>query len=308
MATQKEVIDGASLETQLFLGRRLRKLRTEISGVLNINPFLMCAIKDFHQIKDQESLAQFMLIWHLGGGHATSLGKMIDERLLPNVFGTTRLDTTCRHQEPYNQPPFDDIDHVAHRQNGDYLLSLKASAWTIQYGQAMGLYRNFKELGDLGLQRKGIVVGVFYGHKGLLTDKYRIVKGENVRRQDTLSILPYVEVKAGAMFWSWLNDDQIETQEWLLEGILKGVEQFSSHNEDMAAIVGGAASQLIKELQVKYDLPSDGSINWSLLLHTINDDKGEEIGAEAIDAVDIVDEELHSSICQLTTIPLPSPD
>lgn len=183
MINRTRIVEGTSQEISLFLGRRLRKLRTEVGGVLNINPFLMCALQNFHTITDQASLAACILDWHLGTGHATSFGKMIDERLLPNVFQTTRLDSTFRNVRPYNTPPFDDIDHLVHRSDGQYLLSLKASSWTIQYGQAMGLYRNFRQLGDLKLQGAGIVVGVFYGHRGLLTDKYRIVRGQNVRRR-----------------------------------------------------------------------------------------------------------------------------
>src|SRR5438093_3265797 len=102
MVNRNRIVELSSNEIALFLSRRLRKLRTHISGVLNINPFLLRALKDFHQITDQKSLADFMLIWHLGGGHATSFGKMIDERLLPNVFNTVRLDSTFRHEPPYN--------------------------------------------------------------------------------------------------------------------------------------------------------------------------------------------------------------
>lgn len=218
-----------------------------------------------------------MLSWHLGTGHATSFGKMVDERILPNVFKTIRLDSTFRHKPPYNSSPFDDIDHLVRRSDKEYLLSLKAGSWTIQYGQAMGLYHNFKALGQQNLQGAGVVVGVFYGHKGLLTDKYRIVRGENVRRQQILTPLNYVQVKAGAEFWSWLNNDVNQTQEWVMEGILLGVKQFSANNPEMSEIVGGASKLLAKELQAKYGLSSDGSIDWFFLLHAINDDQGADI-------------------------------
>lgn len=283
MVQHKTVVDGVANEIALFLSRRLRKLRTHISGVLNINPFLMRALQTFHRITDQRSLADFMLIWHLGGGHATSFGKMVDERLLPNVFNTIRLDSTFRHTPPYNRPPFDDIDHLVDRHDGRYLLSLKASGWTIQYGQAMGLYGNFLSLGKEQLQDKGVIVGVFYGHKGLLTDKYRIVRGENVRRQEILKPLDYVQVKAGEKFWTWLNDDEPRTQDWLLEGIELGENTFAKNNADMEAVVGGAAQTLVKELQAKYKLPADGSIDWTFLLHAVNDDKGEDFGTEAVE-------------------------
>ncbi len=283
MVKREQIIEGTAHEVSLFLGRRLRKLRTHISGVLNINPFLMCALQDFHQIKDQLSLAECVLNWHLGTGHATGFGKMVDEKLLPNVFNTIRLDSTFRYQPPYNSPPFDDIDHLVVRNDGKYLLSLKASSWTIQYGQAMGLYNNFLQLGKQNFQGAGIVVGVFYGHKGLLTDKYRIVRGENTRRQAVLTLLDYVEVKAGSKFWSWLNDDEDATQDWLLEGIELGVTNFSKNNPGTNTIVSGAAQPLVKELRAKYGLPSDGTLNWSFFLHSVNDDKGEDIGVEAVE-------------------------
>jgi hypothetical protein len=283
LKSKVEVVAGTSQQTQLFLARRLRQLRTQISGVLNINPFLMAALQDFHNIHDQSSLAEFMLNWHLGTGHSTSFGKMIDERLLPSVFGTSHLDATFRHKPPFNNAAFDDIDHLVPRKDGEYLLSLKASSWSIQYAQAMAIYQNFKRLGDQKLQRKGVVVGVFYGHSGLLTDKYRIVRGDNARRQAQLERLDYVQVKAGAQFWTWLNDDEPKTQDWVLEGIQDGAKKFLAINEDMADVVGGARTLLVKEFQQKYGLPKDGSLDWFFLLHAVNDERGEEIGEQALE-------------------------
>lgn len=268
MVGHTECVTGTAKETALFLGRRLRKLRTKISGVLNLNPFLLRTLKDFHQITDQLSLAQFLLTAHLGGGHATGFGKMIDEKVLPQVFRTKRLDSSCRDVPPYNREVFDDIDHLVTRKDGVYLLSLKAGAWSIQLGQAMGLYRHFLALGEQGLQSCGIVVGVFYGHKGLLTDKYRIVYGENVRHQAEMRKLDYVEVKAGAEFWSWINDDEEATHEWLLEGIAKGADDFTANTPDMKEVVGGAAHRLVLELREKYGFrlmaPSIGSSFFTL--------------------------------------------
>jgi Type II restriction endonuclease EcoO109I len=286
-----DVVKGVAEETELFLARRLRKLRTEISGVLNVNPFLMCALQDFHQIKDQKSLAEYMLNSHLATGHSTGFGKMIDEKVLPKVFGTIRLDEKFRSKPPYNGEAFDDIDHLVTRSDGRHLLSLKASSWTIQYGQAMGIYSNFKKLGDLKQQQQGITMGVFYGHKGLLTDKYRIIKGENVRRQEILENLDYVEVRAGKDFWTWLNDDEPATQDWVLEGIQKGAKDFLKHNPGMMEVVGGAGQMLVKEFQKKYGLPQDGSLDWFVLLHAVNNGEGAELGGEALDEFTDSDDE-----------------
>src|SRR5208337_2463233 len=64
MIMKEQVVEGTATETALFLTRRLVKLRTHISGVLNVNPFLMRALRDFHNISDQKSLADFILICH----------------------------------------------------------------------------------------------------------------------------------------------------------------------------------------------------------------------------------------------------
>jgi hypothetical protein len=143
----------------------------------------------------------------------------------------------------------------------------------------MALYNNFLKLGERKLQSSGVVVGVFYGHKGLLTDKYRIIRGENVRRQSILKPLSYVKVKAGAEFWTWLNDDETRTQEWILEGIQKGVDEFSANNPSVREVVGGASNLLVKELRDKYGLPDDGSLDWFFLLHAVNDER-EGVGEE----------------------------
>jgi hypothetical protein len=272
MTVKQDVINKVAIEASGFIKRRATKISEEIGSFLNINPFLLAAISDMHEIKDQRSLTEFLLAAHLATGHSTSFGKMIDEKLLPNVFGTQKLDAKFRRESHFSDTIYDDIDHIVKRGDSkEYLLSLKAGAWTIQHGQAMQLYHNFKDFGDRDLARDGIVIGVFYGNETLLTNKYDIVQGINRRHQESMTRLGYVQVKAGKAFWSWINDDQEETQDWVMEGIKLGCEQYLESDKGVAELFRNAPAKLEAELQEKYALDKDGSLDWIHLLHAVND-------------------------------------
>lgn len=272
MKIRKDVVDGVAEEVKLFITRRAEKVSQEIGSFLNINPFLLAAVSEMHELKNQLKLAEFLLAAHLATGHSTSFGKMVDERLLPNVFGTAKLNAAYRRSNNLMDSVYDDIDHEVTFDNGKtFLLSLKAGSWTIQHGQAMELYKNFKELGDKKLAKDGIVVGVFYGNSTLLTNKYDIVQGINRRHQASMTKLGFVKVKAGKEFWSWLNEGVEETQDWILEGVKKGSEEYLKGDTGLSKIFREAPSKLQQELQDKYELNSDGSLDWALLLHAVND-------------------------------------
>jgi type II restriction endonuclease EcoO109I-like protein len=272
MKNRSQIVDGVASEIASFVGRRAEKLANEIGAFLNINPFLLAAISEMHEIHDQSSLAEFLLAAHLATGHSTSFGKLIDERILPLIFGTSKLNAAYRRNNGYQDSVFDDIDHIVTFDDGkEFLLSLKAGAWTIQHGQAMQLYENFKTIGERHLQKDGIVVGVFYGNETLLTNKYEIVRGINPRHQATMHPLEFVEVKAGREFWTWLNQGEVSTQDWVMEGIRKGSEQCLVTNADLARTCRDAPMKLREELQRKYRLAPDGSLDWFYLLHAIND-------------------------------------
>jgi hypothetical protein len=272
MKTREQIVSGVASEISEFIKRRATKVSAEIGSFLNLNPFLLAAISEMHEIKDQDSLAEFLLAAHLATGHATSFGKLIDERVLPVVFGTAKLDAAYRRSNDLTDAVFDDIDHIVVRADGkEYLLSLKAGSWTIQHGQAMQLYANFKELIERGAAKDGIVVGVFYGNETLLTNKYDIVQGINRRHQATMTRLTQVSVKAGKEFWSWLNDDETATQDWVMEGIRQGSEQYLKGDNHLAQVFKDAPEKLKAELREKYNLPADGSLDWFYLLHAVND-------------------------------------
>ncbi|MEG6513153.1 PmeII family type II restriction endonuclease [Desulforamulus ruminis] len=272
MAKKEHIVSGVAKESHDFLARRVEKVKKQISSFLNINPFMMRALQELHSFKDIKSMSEFLFISHLASGHATSFGKMVDEKLLPNVFNTIKLTARVRRDQSFEASAFDDIDHLVKRTEGEYLLSLKASAWTIQHAQAMQLYHNFKAIGDFRLYGKGIVVGVFYGNAEALTNKYSILRGINPRHQDEFVQLKYVSVKAGKEFWSWLNNDEEETQDWVLEGIIKGANDYYNNNPLSKQFVLDGPSKLAKELSEKYNIPEKGFIDWFYLMHAINDD------------------------------------
>ncbi len=131
---------------------------------------------------------------------------------------------------PWNDPLFDEIDHIVKRPSGEvYLLSQKAGRWTIQLTMAVQLNRSFAKLVEMRaagkIQFTKIVVGVFYGKTHTLTDKYDLIRGINRgARHEVKNLAKEVEVYAGRDFWTWLNDGEAQTQEWVMLGILLGIE------------------------------------------------------------------------------------
>lgn len=194
---------------------------------MEVNPFLAPLICALHGLKDARELATFVTAGHFYIGHGTGFGKLIDEKILPQAFGTAKLDKAFRLTNGLTDPAFDDIDHIVTKPDGVYLLSQKASKWTIQLGQAMGLNRSFKaliEMRDRGeINFNKIVVGVFYGNDGELTDKYRILRGITTgAAHDVIDISSEVEVYAGRSFWAWLAGDA-KAQEWVMKGIYQAI-------------------------------------------------------------------------------------
>jgi len=201
--SKKKVVDGVSSLVLDFLIRRLNKLEKDISSFLNVNPFLMSALRDFHSFKKIQDLADFLFIAHMSQGHATGFGKLVDEKMLPEVFGTIKLTEKIRKERKLTAAAYNEIDHIVNPGSNDdwSLLSLKAGAWTIQDTAAHNLYNSFKQIGDFQVYGKEIVVGVFYGDKDSLTNKYDILRGINPRQQNQFVELNHVRVLAGKEFW-----------------------------------------------------------------------------------------------------------
>lgn len=264
------IINNVAALVSDFIKRRLEKIQKDISSFLNVNPFLLSALRDFHSFKRIQDLADFLFIAHMSQGHATGFGKLVDEKILPQVFGTVKLTEKERKSRKLTAAAYNEIDHIVNPNSSTEwsLLSLKAGAWTIQDTAAHNLYNAFKQIGDFQVFGKEIVVGVFYGNKNSLTNKYDILKGINPRQQNQFVELNHVRVLAGKDFWTWLNGDEEETQLWVLEGTRQGSEiAFKKNNNSN---VQNAPQKLAIELSEKYGLLLDKEIDWSRLLIAVN--------------------------------------
>jgi hypothetical protein len=202
----------------------------------------------------------------------------MDEKILPKVFGTTKLDKAARKNRPLSMSIFDEIDHIVGGRGGKSvkLLSLKAGRWTIQLTMAVQLnkaftkllrLRNTKALGGFNFEE--IAVGVFYGTKATLTDKYDILRGINRgAKHDVKNITKDVHVYAGREFWTWLNDGETQTQEWVLEGILRGFERAANTTGSLTGLIISFRQEFSKQYQSF--VRADKSIDWAGIIRKIN--------------------------------------
>lgn len=274
MASQSEVVSGTKEVVLWWLNNRQQhKFQNPQHETFNPNPFLLPLIASLHGTDSVEELGEVLLAGHLVGGHNTGFGKLFDEKLLPKVFCTSKLDKAYRASTPpYSQSAFNDIDHVVHRDRYDDLLSLKSSRWTINLGGAKDLNRSFEQIRLHHLRpypgRYGeIAVGVLYGQE--LTDKYQVLRGETQRQRDmhdVIDITDTVNVYSGKAFWCWLNDGEPATQDWLMEGVLAATKEFSDSDRQkrlIRSLVDGSESLAsLRSL--------DGRLDWYGMLRQIN--------------------------------------
>jgi hypothetical protein len=271
----EDVIAGVAAQVEWWVGNRRKKLVELRHSSHAINPLLLPIIMNMHGFANINELSNFMLSGHLVEGHATGFGKLIDEKILENVFGTVKLGTGFRRDnKQFLGAENVNIDHLDPRPGGSFdLLSLKAGRWSIQLGQAVQLNRSFqvlvenREAGTAAFDE--LVVGVFYGQKSDLTDKYGIVRGEQTKAvHDIRDLTQYVKVLAGRQFWSWLNGGEEQTQDWVLDGITLGFERavslYGSFSELWEEFVASFASTFTPYLR------SDGTVDWHGLLCEIN--------------------------------------
>ena len=275
MKSRDEVVNEVGKWSRWLVKTRRAKFAKLNHGSMATNPFLAPVISHMHGLKDAESLGDFLLGGHLYNGYNTSFGKFVDEKVLPHVFGTVKLDKKFRKgTQPYTAAMFNDVDHLIPRDGGaPDLLSLKASRWTIQLGQARNLNDSFKKIIDLeaagGFRFGRAVVGVFYGTTQSLTDKYEIVRGICAGEDHAVfDIQARVDVLAGSEFWSWLNDGEQMTQVWVLEGILEGFRgSGQAEAEEAAEEFERFRSSYIETLAAYQG--ADG-LDWQRLLEDIN--------------------------------------
>lgn len=271
LVSREQVVEGVSIETRWMIEQRMAKLRAELHGTMAVSPFLIPILFDLHHAESFAELGELLLAGHLMIGHFTSFGKLIDEKILPKVFGTKKLDATFRKETPpLIESAFNEIDHLVPRAAGSpLLLSLKSSKWTIQLTMAKEMNTAFHTI----LTRHGelfdqIVVGVIYGTQAGLTDKYDILRGINRGKvHDVIDIQQQVQVRAGREFWSWLNGEEPATQDWVLDGIISGLRMANCREECRGLLTSYAAAF---NRQYAHHINPDGTVNWHQLLAEIN--------------------------------------
>lgn len=274
MISRDQVVDGTKEVVLWWLENRQREKFQKIQHeTFNPNPFLLPLVATLHGADSVEELGEILLAGHLVSGHNTGFGKLFDEKLLPRVFGTSKLDKAYRNSTPpFSQSAFNDIDHVVHRDGYDDLLSLKASKWTINLGGSKDLNRSFEQIRLHHIRpypgRYGeIAVGVLYGQE--LTDKYQVLRGETQRQRDmhdVIDLTDTVNVYSGRSFWSWLNDGEALTQEWVMEGVLAATESFADSDRQkklIRALVD--SSESLSSLR-----GGVGTFDWKKMLNEVN--------------------------------------
>jgi len=270
---QDPTVAGVKKWAEWWLEQRLGKIRKERHDSMEVNPFMAPLISALHGHSDFLELADFLLGGHFAIGHATGFGKLIDEKILPNVFATTKLDkATRRGSKLFKLACFDNIDHIVHKNGEDVLLSLKASKWTIQLGQAVELNKSFKLIHELLENREHthskVVVGVFYGNPASLTDKYRLVRGISGEvDHDVHDIQNYVDVLAGQEFWSWLGDHP-DTQLWVMQGIEQAIDSKKKELQEAQKLMTDFRNSFARRYENFID--SQGNIDWIRILQATN--------------------------------------
>lgn len=269
---REAVVSGVATEALRFIRNRREKLVQLRHASMAVNPFLWPMLMELNGYEALDELTTYIIAGHLSDGHATGFGKLVDERIVPNVFGTTKLDAAFRRlHPPLNEPKYGVIDHIVHRLEGpDDLLPLKAGRWSIQLGQAKNMNRDFaqvleaRERGEVDFGR--IVIGVLYGKESTLTDKFQIARG--IGPHDLTDISKHVDLRVGRDFWSWLNDGVEGTQDWVMDGILTALDLAREELGSAADAVEGF--RLSYQAQLESHQGSDGQINWHALLREVN--------------------------------------
>ena len=268
--SQAVIVDKVAVETQWMIQQRMEKLREGLHDTMSLSPFLIPILFDLHHADSFADLAELLMAGHLMIGHFTSFGKLIDEKILPKVFGTHKLSAKFRAETPpLTLSCFNEIDHLVPRNGRFALLSLKASRWTINLSVAKELNSAFSTiLRDHVASYNEIVVGVFNGKAEGLSDKYDILRGINRGKiHDVLDIQTNVRVLAGREFWSWLNLGETQTQDWVLDGILQGLHVANCREESrvlLRAYISAFNDRYAKHIK------EDGSVDWHQLLAEVN--------------------------------------
>lgn len=265
------VVNGVTLQAEWWLKERLKKVVSEKHDTMEVNPFMAPLVAALHGHVGFDELADFLIGGHFSIGHATGFGKLVDEKILPKVFSTKKLDKAARKIGNLSNACFDNIDHVVTKQTEIVLLSQKASKWTIQLGQAVELNRSFCELIELRNAKEiafsRIVVATFYGKPEHLSDKYRILRGINTGASHQVTdISSHVDILAGKSFWSWIGDDD-ETQKWVMEGMCNAINNKKNDLKEVVKQLKSFNSSFSKRYEKAI---VNNTIDWQQFLLIVN--------------------------------------
>lgn len=272
--TQEEIVNGVAEITFWWLKTRRQKLVELQHESMAVNPFMAPLLMSLGGMFDFDELAEYLVGGHSLQGNSTGFGKLVDEKILPRVFETTKLDRAFRQStHPYELSQYDEIDHIVSHGDRKALLSLKAGRWTIQLTMAVQLNHSFahiqKDLKNGELDVDEIVVGVFYGDAEGLTDKYRIIRGINTgATHDVEDLTDLVRVVTGYEFWAWLNFDELSTQTWVMDGILEGRARAEKTFPDLREL-GLKYRERFVDTYAEF-VNAEGEIHWHGILKKIN--------------------------------------
>lgn len=238
---------------------------------MSVNPLMLPILYELHDATRFAEIGELLLAGHLMGSYATGFGKLADEKLLPLIFGTTKLTKAYRNATPpLSADYFDNIDHVVPRPGQrPTLLTLKASRWTINLSAALNLNSSFDGIvRSYPGQYSGIVVGVLFGRTDQLSDKYDLLRGINRGApHNVVDVRGHVQVLAGRSFWSWINGDEPKTQDWILNGIV-GTLAANNYRVEYKRLLT-AYTQAFSRTYQRFVRP-DGTVDWAALLTHIN--------------------------------------
>lgn len=270
MNPDKDIQTLVKKEVLWWISQREKKLVDLAIDTMSLNPFLVPFVYDFHNCSSIGELFNLIVSTHLMTGHNTGFGKLVDEKILPNVFDAIKLDKNYRQKNPpLHLSRFDEIDHIVKIGNKKNYLSLKAGKWTIQLTMAVQLNKAFKEIVDKEINAgEKIVVGVFYGSNSDLTDKYEILRGINRgANHEVCDLTDSVEVKAGKEFWSWISQGDPDAQQKVLLGTIDALQESNLRINNAKRL-----RQFEKKIMENYKI--DGSEEnkdlWERLLSRIN--------------------------------------
>ena len=269
MPTEEEVMEGVSHWSCWWANQRLKKLQNLATETMSINPYILGFLSEYHALESPKDLASHLASFHLHIGHLTGFGKLVDEKIIPNVFGLIKLDKATRRERGLEDARFDAIDHMLVHDDGEAtLFSQKSSKWTIQLSQAKEMNAAFFEIQQKDEWVRSIVVGITYGNSGDMTDKYEITRGINRgANHEVYDLRDYVQSLVGRDFWAFINNGQQETHLWVHRGFERGIADARLHERSQALLQ--EFQEAVAELFAG-SLNIDGSINHSLFLELVN--------------------------------------